>query len=242
MFARQASAAIFLKGFIKLADFDDGASSVLCGLSPNGLCVVKELGCINVCHNTVSFEANVLQCVQNKLHAIVNVWSFGHKCGCSRCKHKLPALLVEGEMLLWTREEEPHSDVHALSRLNILTFPLLPLVVAKLRLCGRGIPSILHLKVLQCGVAVHATADPMSKENSVLAHFAVWLGGCFAEDFAAAGGSFVLAGLAAGGGGFLPLPEVLLFPMTKFSRRGSGHRQNNSLCGRNEAGDDVSER
>ena len=106
----------------------------------------------------------------------------------------------------------------ALLGLNILTFPLLPLVVAKLRLCGRGMPSILHLKVLQCGVAVHATAEPASKENSVLAHFAVWLGGCFAVDFAAAGGTFVLAGFAAGGGGFLPFPEVPVSPMMTDNR------------------------
>ena len=78
--------------------------------------------------------------------------------------------------------------------------------MAKLRLCGRGMPSILHLKVLQWGVAVQATADPVSKENSVLAHFAVWFGGCLAVDFAAAGGTFALVGFAAGGGGFLPVP------------------------------------
>ena len=103
----------------------------------------------------------------------------------------------------------------ALLGLNILTFPLLPLVVAKLRLCGRGMPLILHLKVLQCSVAVQATADPASNENSVRAHFAVWLGGCFEDGFAVSEGTLVLAGFAAGGDGFLPWPELPVFPIVK---------------------------
>ena len=36
-------------------------------------------------------------------------------------------------------------------------------VVAKLRTCGRGIPSILHLKALEYSVTVNATAVSLSK-------------------------------------------------------------------------------
>ena len=111
-FAWQARTALFFCVFIKLADFDDGAASVFVLFSPEGLCVIKELCCINVGHNIVTHKADVLQCIQNKLHTIVNVWCFGHKCGSNWWKHKLLGLLVEHKMLFWTREEEPHCDMH----------------------------------------------------------------------------------------------------------------------------------
>ena len=82
--------------------------------------------------------------------------------------------------------------------LNILGLPALPLVVAKLRAWGRGMPSILHLRVLQWGVVIQETAEDSSNVNSVFAHLAVWFGLCFVDGFAAAAGWDFFLFLAGG--------------------------------------------
>ena len=69
--------------------------------------------------NIVAGKADVLQCIQNKLDTIVNVWCFGDKCGSIWGQKKLLALEAEVKVLLWTRKKEPHSDLDWASWLGL---------------------------------------------------------------------------------------------------------------------------
>jgi len=149
---------------------------------PDGVGVVPKFCTVNVAHEEVILEANVLQCIQKERDAVVKVGLLGSKGWASALSHmdlgwgkKKHAVTLTGftdsvsnmdlpaawRVCVTAAEKELQKFLEGFQR---CTFALC-LVKAKLFCQSLGLPRILHLKTFMCGVRRAAVAEFGSKEK-----------------------------------------------------------------------------